>query len=194
MAIFAGLFAFGNFIAIPGFASFESVVTFISAMLFGPYITMIAALAGEAILLPIAPPSENIFIFSTFIGDALTALIMGFGRRLAFPIHAKIFKGKPEKLNRARMTGETVAYIIAIAVRYTFYDLYNAIFLYAGIMTTGESAYIAWVGFTIANTVRMIYKMLLFPLCIIITESVRKALNKVYFNLKPVTMLYNQEK
>nr|MDO8114855.1 hypothetical protein [Candidatus Sigynarchaeota archaeon] len=181
-AVFAGLFALGNFIAIPGVASIEMIVTFVCAGLFGPEIAIISSLAGEAIVMPIAPPSESLFIYSTFIGDAIAALVMGYGRRIAFPME-KTFKMEPRK---ARVFGESIAYIFMLASRYSFYILFDAIVLYSGLLIDPDGISVAMVAYVGVHMLRFVLKAIFLPLCILIAETIRKNMGKVYFDLEKV--------
>ncbi len=178
-AIFAVLFALGNFIAIPTVASIEMVVTFICATLFGPQIAILSSLVGELIVMPIAPPSEVLFIYSVFIGDAIAALIMGYGRNLAFVLEPR-FKDNERK---ARITGESIAYILMLLARYTFYTAFDAILLFSGILISDEGAMPAFITYTVGNYTRFVFKAVFLPLCIIITETIRKNLRTNYFDI-----------
>ncbi|MHA1848955.1 MAG: hypothetical protein ACTSXU_15035 [Promethearchaeota archaeon] len=177
-AIFAVLFALGNFIAIPGIASIERIVTFITGVLFGPQITIIAAVVGEAIVMPIAPPGESWFILSVFVGDAIAALVMGYGRKLVL-----LFKNIEEKNPRkARMIAESIAYVLMLASRYTFYTIFDAIVLYSGLIISPEGANATFAAWTVMNYTRMLLKLLFLPICLAIIEPLRKNLNIIYFN------------
>nr|MDO8116376.1 hypothetical protein [Candidatus Sigynarchaeota archaeon] len=129
-AIFSVLFAIGNFIAIPLVTSIEMVVTFVCAVLFGPEIAILSSIIGEAIVMPIAPPAE-VFILSVFVGDALAALVMGYGRKLAFFLEPKCSGND----RNARIIGESIVYVLMLLARYSFYTLFDLLLVPANIFT-----------------------------------------------------------
>lgn len=162
-AVFAGLFAIGNFISFPEVGSIEMLVTWTCAGIFGPHVAVVASVAGEALSMVIFP-TNPIFIPTKLGGAALTAVIMGYGRRLAFPLAAR---GTPEK--RARMVVESLVYAGMLAARLGLYLAYNAL---VGIP-----------GYEIVLTVNFIFKIAFLPLGLAIVEAIRRGTGKVYFDL-----------
>ena len=167
-AIFAGLYVLGYFIAIPGVSSLgESIITWICAGLFGPWIAVIACILGEGISMFIKAPDLPIFIPSTLISVVLMALIMGYGRRLALPKSTGTDRRRSRKI---RMITESILYIVMLVVKYTFYTLWDIAFFVP--------------SFAVTILLAFVVKCVLLPIGLIIIEAVRKGLDRVYFDLE----------
>ena len=165
-AIFTGLFVLGKFIAIPEIGSIESIVTWVSAGLFGPWLAVISGTIGVVLSFFIKLPDLPIFIPSTIIGVIMTSLIMGYGRKLAF----MVWKSSGMNDRRRRMVTESIIYILMQIAQYSFYLLYNLAF---GIP-----------GYEIRIVITFVVKLVLLPIGLILIEAIRKSLNKPYFDLE----------
>jgi hypothetical protein len=165
-AIFAGLFALGNFIAIPEVGSLEMLVTWVCAGIFGPQVAIIASVIGEAISL-FNPTTNLLFIPTKLAGAALTALIMGYGRKLVFVVNKQVDREK-----RMRMVVESAFFVIMLAARLILYLVYN---LALGIR-----------GYEFILTINFMFKVIFLPIGLFIVESVRRGLGRVYYDMERV--------
>lgn len=177
IAVFAGLYAVGNFLAIPGIASHDHVFLFIVAILFGPWVSALSGIIGELIVLPIGFKPEHVFFFpTTFAGVVIMALIIGYGRKLAFQLEKK----KNWTRKKARIVAETLAYIIGVNVRYLIYIPYDMLLIGSGI-DVGGTILVIFLTFILP---KWIYKTVWTPLCILIGERLRKSLNRIYYDIE----------
>ncbi|NMC04732.1 MAG: hypothetical protein GYA24_05940 [Candidatus Lokiarchaeota archaeon] len=162
-AIFAGLFVLGNFISIPEVGSLEMLITWVCAGIFGPYVSIIAGVIGEGISLFIFP-TNPLFIPTKLAGAALTALIMGLGRRLAFVVNKQVDREK-----RVRMVVESIFFVAMLAARLALYLLYNAAM---GIP-----------GYELVLTVNFLFKVAFLPIGLILVEGIRRGIGRVYYDM-----------
>ena len=177
--IFTGLYAIFNFIGIPEFSSFEHIINYICAFLFGPYVAVISSVAGELLLAPLKNP---LFLPSVLMGNIATALILGFGRKLT-PKFQKL-TGYPVK--KSRYLTESLVYVISLFVRYFIYIGYGGILVIIGI----DYALIYFVVFFLIVTA---FKAAWIPVCQSIIEAIRKNMTVVYFDREPFTIDQNAE-
>ena len=167
-AIFTGLFVLGKFVAIPDIGSIESIVTWVSAGLFGPWLAVISGTVGTLLSFFIKFPDVPQFVPSTIIAVIMTSLIMGYGRKLAF------MTWKSSRMNERlkRMITEAILYALMQIAQYSFYYVYNLAF---GIP-----------GYQITLIFTFVWKCCLLPIGLIIIEAIRKSFNKPYFDLELV--------
>ncbi len=165
-AIFAGLFVLGNFISIPEVGSLEMLITWVCAGIFGPQVAIIASVIGEGISLFIFPTNPW-FIPTKLAGAALTAVIMGYGRKLVFVVNKQV-----EREKRMRMVVESAFFVIMLVARLAMYMVYNFL---VGIP-----------GYEFILTVNFLFKVIFLPVGLILVESIRRGLGRVYFDMERV--------
>jgi uncharacterized membrane protein len=165
-AIFAGLFVIGNFTSIPEVGSLEMLITWVCAGIFGPWIGMIAGVVGEALSLFIFP-TNPLFIPTKLAGAALTALIMGYGRKLALVVNKHA-----EKEKRTRMIVESLIFVTMLAARLGMYLLYN---LLVGIP-----------GYEIPLAINFIFKVAFLPIGLLLVEAIRRGIGRPYYDMERI--------
>ncbi|MGY5859414.1 MAG: hypothetical protein RTU63_08585 [Candidatus Thorarchaeota archaeon] len=177
IAVFAALFSVTNLIGIPGFSSVNQIVVYFSGAVFGPWVTMISYLIGETVTIQLTG-TPTIFIASTVIADILYSLFMGYGRNLAKPL----MKRTGFDFVKSRTTAESVSFILMLFAVALFYWIYDIGLVMMGLLSEGvpfADAVSFWGIFALSHAIS---KLPYLPLCIIITESVRKAFRTAYLD------------
>jgi len=188
-AIFSGLYAIARMIGVASVVSLESIVGFMSAALFGPVIAVVSSLCGALISMAFFPPDQPMFFWTTLIADVFTALIIAYGRLLAFPIEKK--KLLSEK--KARIFSESIFYSLSVSARYIFYQLSDIFALYVGWLSPVRSNTIGQqiLVYGIENIIRAIIKVVFLPVCILFAELIRKNTQTIYFDIKEIQKANN---
>lgn len=179
-------------IGVTSVVSLESIVGFMSAVLFGPIIAVMSSLCGALISMAFFPPDQPMFFWTTLIADVFTALIIAYGRLLAFPIEKK--KILSEK--KARIFSESIFYALAVCARYIFYQLSDIFALYVGWLSPAGSSTIGQqiIVYGIGNLIRAIIKVVFLPVCILFAELIRKNTQTIYFDIEKIQRANNMLK
>ena len=177
IAIFAALFSVTNLIGIPGFSSTNQIVAYVAGAIFGPWVTLVSYLIGEIVSIQFTG-TPSIFVVSAIVGDIIYSLFMGYGRNLAPHLTRRFHLD----FVRSRIVAESLSFVLMLFTVALFYWVYDIGLISMGLLSEGtpfDEAVLFWGVFALTHAIS---KLPYLPICIIITEAVRKAIGSTYLD------------